>query len=73
MILENGTALGITPDVIKRIVCKNDWWAHAPRVFDEQAQSVYDMSYPEEYELGRSMIDYEHESLLREAQLLLLQ
>lgn len=68
-ILPSGQALGITPDVVKRIVCKNDWWSTCPRVFDEQACGVFDLSYPEGYQVGRKEIDYEYEHLLRLSQL----
>lgn len=68
--MPDGSALGVTPDVIKRIVCKKDWWSTAPRVFDENACGVFDLSYPEGYEIGRKEINYREESLLREAQLL---
>ena len=66
--MTDGSALGVTPDVIKRIVCKKDWWENAPRVFDENACSVFDLSFPEGYEVGRKTMDTQFEGLLRESQ-----
>jgi hypothetical protein len=62
---EDNSPLSIRPDVIKRIVCKNDWWSTAPRVFDDRASGVFDLSYPDDYVSNRKIINEEENNLIR--------
>lgn len=49
----SGELTAITPDVIQRVVCKQDWWRDlAPRVFDEHHCSSFELSFPEDFKLS---------------------
>jgi hypothetical protein len=65
----SGNILTIKPSLVKRTLCKTDWWLSGERFFFEDEQAEGDLSYPTEYEVGREEINYEVEHLTRLAQL----
>lgn len=49
MINEHGGLLQVKPTVLRRVLCKNNWWASSKRLFFEGDDQFTALSYPPNY------------------------
>lgn len=63
--------ISITPTIIRRMLCKTNWWAEGKRIFKDGQIGFTNLSFPPGYyeEHRREEINYHFESLLRLSQL----
>lgn len=67
---DNDIAFSVKPNVIRRYLCKTNWWDKGFRFYKPNEDSVFDLTYPAGYNNGnnlevRKRIEYETEALLR--------
>lgn len=75
--------LTIRPTVVKRTICKNDWWINSRREYiyydefgenripaSDHERDPTELTYPLLYQTGRNRIELEQDDLLRYAQTL---
>ena len=68
MVSTHGNVLSLTPLINSRMLCRTDWWSKSKRIFLSDEPNPTDLTYPEDYVKGRTHIDIEFDSLVREAE-----